>query len=44
MPNSIIKLWLSNDMKKINGANKFQPDELANVTIVHNWSEICELL
>jgi len=44
MPNNINKIWLCDDLKKINGAKKFQSDEVKLVTICSNWIEILNLI
>jgi 3-phosphoglycerate kinase len=44
IPNSIKKIWLCDDEKKINGAKKFQPNELLNVSICSDWNEIVDLI
>ena len=40
IPNSIKKIWLTSDEKKISGAYKFQPEEVSKVTICNDWEEI----
>ena len=43
-PNNIQKIWLCNDIKKISGAKKFQPNEVSNVNICSDWNEIVNLI
>lgn len=44
IPNTIKKIWLCDDIKKISGAKKFQPDEVTNVSICSDWNEIYNLI
>ncbi|CAF4398097.1 unnamed protein product, partial [Adineta steineri] len=43
-PSSIIKIWFCSDMKKIEGAKKFQPDFVDSVRLARNWHEVIELV
>ncbi|CAF4027135.1 unnamed protein product [Adineta steineri] len=43
-PPSIIKIWFCSDMKKIEGAKKFQPDFVDSVRLARNWHEVIELV
>ena len=43
-PSSIIKIWLCSDPKKIEGAQKFQPDFIDSVRIARSWAEITDLI
>ncbi len=44
IPNTITKLWLTSDEKKISGAKKFQPDELSKVSVCRDWTEIKNII
>jgi uncharacterized HAD superfamily protein len=43
-PTSIIKIWLCSDPKKIEGAQKFQPDFVDSVRLAQSWREIIDLI
>lgn len=43
-PMSITKIWFCSDPKKIEGAQKFQPDFLNSVRIARSWEEIMEII
>lgn len=43
-PSSIIKIWFCSDPKKIEGAQKFQPDFIDSVRIAANWKQIIDLI
>ena len=40
IPDTIKKIWLTSDEKKISGAYKFQPDEVSKVIICSDWENI----
>ncbi len=40
IPDTIKKLWLTSDEKKISGAYKFQPNDLSKVIICSDWNQI----
>ncbi len=44
IPESIKKIWLTTDEKKISGAYKFQPDEVSKVSICGDWDEIFHII
>ncbi len=44
IPESIKKIWLTSDEKKISGAYKFQPDEVSKVSICRDWDEIFQII
>lgn len=44
IPDSVIKIWLCSDEKKISGAYKFQPNEVKKVTICKDWLEIKNII
>ena len=44
IPDTINKIWLCNDEKKILGAQKYQPDEIKSVNICSDWDDIFDLL
>ena len=43
-PSSIIKIWFCLDPKKIDGAQKFQPDFINSVHIAQSWKEVMNLI
>ena len=43
-PSSIIKIWFCPDSKKIEGAQKFQPEFINSVSVARSWKEIMELI
>lgn len=44
IPDSIVKIWLCSDEKKISGAYKYQPEEVKRVTICNSWLQIKEVI
>ena len=44
IPDSIIKIWLCSDEKKILGAHKFQSNEVYKVTICKDWFNIKNII
>jgi hypothetical protein len=44
IPDLIKKIWLTNDKQKIEGAKKYQPNEIAKVNICKDWNEIVQLI
>ena len=44
IPDSIKKIWLTSDEKKISGAYKFQPEEVSKVNICSDWNDIFEVI
>ncbi len=44
IPDSISKIWLTSDEKKISGAYKFQPGEVSKVTICSDWNQILDTI
>jgi uncharacterized HAD superfamily protein len=42
MPDTITKIWLCSDLKKISGENKYQSAEVSKVRICGNWEEILD--
>ncbi len=44
IPESIKKIWLISDEKKISGAYKFQPNEVSKVSICGDWDEIFQII
>jgi uncharacterized HAD superfamily protein len=43
-PSSIIKIWFCSDIKKIQGARKFQPDFFHSVTIAPSWTDVLQII
>ena len=43
-PESIIKIWLCDDQKKITGAKKYQQDLLKSVKLVNCWDDIVTII
>lgn len=43
-PTTIMKIWVCDDQKKIDGANKFQKEFYDSVKLARNWKEIKKLL
>lgn len=44
MPDKIKKIWFCADNVKINGAKKYQPDEVSKVVIFGGWKDIVHYL
>ena len=44
IPNTIKKIWLCSDNKKILGAKKYQSDEVSNVIICSDWNAIYNII
>ena len=43
-PDTVIKIWVCSDPKKIEGARRFQPEFINSVRIAANWQEILDLI
>ncbi|CAF1434945.1 unnamed protein product [Adineta ricciae] len=43
-PSSIVKIWFCSDIKKIEGARKFQPDFFDSVRIARSWTDVMEII
>lgn len=44
IPNTINKIWLCDNINKINGAYKYQPEEVKKVNICSDWNNILCLI
>lgn len=44
IPDNIKKIWFCDDIKKINGALKFQNDEASKVHICKDWNDIVKTI
>jgi len=44
IPDNIMKLWLCNDDRKIDGARQFQSSQIDRVHVCRSWSELCSVL